>query len=72
MSTRKKAQLPPTVSDVREQTDRIRDASQESSEQIAESRRLLKDSRRRTAARQQDDQPIKGNRIPLRDPSVKE
>ena len=47
MTTGKKAESTPPLPDVREQTERIRAASLESTEQIAESRRLSKDSRKR-------------------------
>ena len=62
MTTGKKAQSSPALPDVREQTERIRAATLDSSEQIAESRRLSKDSRKRMAATLQKietDPPIK-------------
>jgi len=62
MTTGKKAESTPPLPDVREQTERIRAASRESTEQIAESRRLSKDSRKRMAAslpKLETDPPIK-------------
>lgn len=50
MTIRGKAKTSPPLADVRDQTDSIRAASVESTEQVEESRRLSKDSAKRIAA----------------------
>jgi hypothetical protein len=72
MTTRKKPESPPSLPDVREQTERLRAATVESADAIAESRRLSKSSRRRMAASLENDRPIEGNHVRLTEPPVKE